>query len=41
VLMLEGVPSVKLTSETGQNGETMNAEGACIVPSQEVMIVLS
>jgi len=40
-LMLEGVPAVKLTSETGQNGESMNAEGACIVPSQEIMIVLS
>ena len=41
VLMIEGVPSVKLTSETGQNGESMNTEGVCIVPSQEVMIVLS
>ena len=41
VLMIEGVPAVKLTSETGQNGESMNAEGACIVPSQEIMIVLS
>lgn len=40
-LMLEGVPAVKLTSETGQNGEMMNAEGVCIVPSQEIMIVLS
>jgi hypothetical protein len=40
-LMLEGVPAVKLTSETGQNGEMMNAEGACLVPSQEIMIVLS
>ncbi len=40
-LMLEGIPAVKLTSETGQNGEMMNAEGACLVPSQEIMIVLS
>lgn len=40
-LMLEGAPAVKLTSETGQNGEMMNCEGACIVPSQEIMIVLS
>ena len=40
-LMLEGVPAVKLTSQTGQNGESMNAPGICIVPSQLVMIVLS
>jgi len=40
-LMMEGVPAVKLTSETGQNGEMMNTEGACLVPSQEIMIVLS
>jgi len=40
-LMLEGIPAVKLTSETGQNGEMMNAEGACLVPSQEIMLVLS
>ena len=40
-LMLEGVPAVKLTSETGQNGESMNIPGACIVPSQVIMIVLS
>lgn len=40
-LFLEGAPAVKLTSETGQNGEIMNAEGACLVPSQEIMIVLS
>lgn len=40
-LMLEGVPAVKLTSSTGQNGEMMNCQGACIVPSQEIMMVLS
>jgi hypothetical protein len=41
VLMLNGSPAVRLTSATGQNGSTMNAEGACLVPSQELMIVLS
>ena len=41
ILMLNGEPSVRLTSPTGQNGETMNAEGACIVPSQEIMMVMS
>ena len=41
ILMLNGAPSVRLTSPTGQNGETMNAEGACIAPSQEIMMVLS
>jgi len=41
VLMLNGEPSVRLSSPTGQNGETMNAEGACIVPSQEIMMVMS
>jgi len=40
-LLLEGVPAVKLTSETGQNGEMMNTEGACLAPSQLIMIVLS
>jgi len=40
-LMLEGIPAVRLTSETGQNGEIMNTEGACLVPSQEMMLVLS
>jgi len=41
VLMLDGNPAVRLTSQTGQNGSNMNAQGACIVPSQEIMIVLS
>ena len=40
-LFLEGVPAVKLTSETGQNGEMMNAPGVCITPSQLIMLVLS
>jgi len=40
-LMLKGIPAVKLTSQTGQNGESMNVVGVCIVPSQEIMIVLS
>ncbi len=40
-LMLKGAPAVKLTSETGQNGGMMNTEGACLVPSQLIMIVLS
>ncbi|MEA1916627.1 MAG: DUF4150 domain-containing protein [Campylobacterota bacterium] len=40
-LFIEGAPSVKLTSMTGQNGEVMNAVGACTVPSQTIMLVLS
>ncbi|NOQ30568.1 MAG: DUF4150 domain-containing protein [Helicobacteraceae bacterium] len=40
-LFIEGMPSVKLTSVTGQNGEIMNAIGACTVPSQTIMLVLS
>lgn len=40
-LLLGGAPAVKMTSETGQNGGSMNTEGACLVPSQEIMIVLS
>ncbi|MEA1892067.1 MAG: DUF4150 domain-containing protein [Campylobacterota bacterium] len=40
-LMLKGAPAVKLTSQTGQNGESMNTSGTCIVPSQVKMIVLS
>ncbi|MEA3492239.1 MAG: DUF4150 domain-containing protein [Campylobacterota bacterium] len=40
-LFLQGAPAVRLTSETGQNGEMMNCAGACITPSQVTMIVLS
>lgn len=40
-LMLEGVPAVKLTSLTAQNGELMNAPGMSLTPSQVTMIVLS
>ncbi|MBL0709112.1 MAG: DUF4150 domain-containing protein [Sulfurimonas sp.] len=40
-LFLEGVPGVKLTSQTGQNGTSMNAPGVCLTPSQAIMIVLS
>ncbi|MEA1917802.1 MAG: PAAR-like domain-containing protein [Campylobacterota bacterium] len=40
-LFLKGSPAVKLTSSTAQNGEIMNAEGACIEPSQEILSVMS
>ena len=41
ILMLDGDPAVRLTNETGHNGSSMNAEGACIDPSQTLMIVNS
>jgi hypothetical protein len=38
---LEGQPAVKMTSPTGQNGLSMNAPGANLVPSQLTTLALT
>lgn len=38
-VMIGGSPAVRLTSPTMQN--LINAEGACIVPSQEKVVIMS
>lgn len=40
-VMVRGVPAVRLTSMTLHNGALPNAEGAVVVPSQVVVLVLS
>ncbi|GAB6074665.1 DUF4150 domain-containing protein [Nautilia lithotrophica] len=39
-LFINGMPAVRVTSETGQNGETMNAVGSSLVPTQTIVLVL-
>jgi len=39
-LFINGAPAVRLTSEVGQNGETMNCMGVSIVPTQTILLVL-
>jgi len=39
-LFINGAPAVRVTSETGQNGEIMNAVGSSLVPTQTIVLVL-
>jgi hypothetical protein len=39
-VLLQGLPATKMTSLTGQNGLSMNAPGATLVPSQVKVLLL-